>query len=139
MNIGENIKIIRTSKGLTQKELAKKLGKTSQYVSKIEKNTSRPNISTLNAIANALDVPTSILLRPDNMLDSYARLYFETARIAEGKKLDLMYYFNKLNDLGQTKALERVKEMVEIDKYTDPNYTDPDKQQKDVPKKHVHI
>jgi len=57
MNIGENIKIIRTSKGLTQKELAEKLGKTPQYVSKIENNISSPNVKTIDKIAMALNVP----------------------------------------------------------------------------------
>ena len=37
MNIGENIKKMRQFRKLTQKELAQKLGKTQQFIGKLEK------------------------------------------------------------------------------------------------------
>ena len=43
MSIGENIRKLRKSQGLTQKELANKLGKTPQYISKLEKDINHPN------------------------------------------------------------------------------------------------
>ena len=40
----------RTEKGLTQEELAKKVGMTKSYISKIENNTQEVRISTLQKI-----------------------------------------------------------------------------------------
>jgi DNA-binding XRE family transcriptional regulator len=40
----------RTEKGLTQEELAKKVGMTKSYISKIENNTKEVRISTLQKI-----------------------------------------------------------------------------------------
>ena len=46
--MGNNIKEVRKSKGITQKELADKLGVTPQAVSQFEKNDSKKfNISTI--------------------------------------------------------------------------------------------
>ena len=55
--IGENIQRIRTSLGLTQKELGEKVGVKPQFISNLERNVSKPNIKTIDKIAMALNVP----------------------------------------------------------------------------------
>ena len=60
--LGDNIKIIRKSKGLTQEELATKLHIVRQTVSKWEKNFSVPDADLLEKIAIALDTDVQTLL-----------------------------------------------------------------------------
>ena len=56
VKVSGNLKKIRTAKGVTQDELAEKLNVTRQAVSNWENNKSLPDIHTLEAIAQALDV-----------------------------------------------------------------------------------
>lgn len=56
MNVAENIKKFRKEKNLTQKELASKLGVTSTTVQNYENERRKPDINTLNKIANILGV-----------------------------------------------------------------------------------
>ncbi len=61
MNLGKSIKLCRTSRGLSQDELAKKIGKSISYISLIEQGKRDPAISTVEEIARALGVPVSLL------------------------------------------------------------------------------
>lgn len=51
MSIGRNIRRLRRQGGLTQEQIAKKLGVTCQCVSKWENGTSAPDIERLPEIA----------------------------------------------------------------------------------------
>lgn len=62
MNIGNNIKKFRNKKGLTQKELAKKINVTHITIQNYENNRREPKIETLDKIAVALDIPVTHLL-----------------------------------------------------------------------------
>ncbi|MEP7110657.1 MAG: helix-turn-helix transcriptional regulator [Ferruginibacter sp.] len=62
MNIGSAIKVIRKQKGLSQKDLAKKVNLSVNGLSLIETNASFPQKTTINAICQALDIPVSYLL-----------------------------------------------------------------------------
>lgn len=61
MSVGENIKIIRKEKGLTQKQLADKLGTTQQNLAQYENNKRKPKLETLQKIADALCTPLETL------------------------------------------------------------------------------
>lgn len=65
MNIGENIKRIRKEKGITQKELGKRLGITQAAIGQFENNNSNLKMDTIKKIADALGV-------------NYTRLIIET-------------------------------------------------------------
>ena len=60
--LGENIKAIRKSKGLSQQELAVKLNVVRQTVSKWEQGLSVPDAGLLIALSEALETPVSALL-----------------------------------------------------------------------------
>ena len=51
MSVGRNIRRLRHQSGLTQEQIAKKLGVTCQCVSKWENGTSAPDIERLPEIA----------------------------------------------------------------------------------------
>ena len=59
---GNNIKKIRTAKGITQKQLAEQLEVKQSYISKIEKPDYRPWASTLERVAEALGVDVTELI-----------------------------------------------------------------------------
>lgn len=60
--LSENIKAARTSKGLSQEELAVKLSVVRQTVSKWERGLSVPDAGLLVALSEALEVPVNALL-----------------------------------------------------------------------------
>ncbi len=60
--LSENIKNLRKSKGISQEELAVKLGVVRQTVSKWEKGLSVPDSEMLMKIAEALDTTVNVLL-----------------------------------------------------------------------------
>ncbi len=60
--IGKRIAALRRAKGLTQDQLAERVGVTAQAVSKWENDNSCPDISILPLIAEVLGVSTDMLL-----------------------------------------------------------------------------
>ena len=65
MALQEKIYQLRKSKGMSQEELAEKVGVTRQAVSKWEMGTSVPELDTLVALAKCFDVTTDYLLSID--------------------------------------------------------------------------
>lgn len=61
--LGENLKRIRTKKGITQIEIAKELGADRSFVSNIENGKTNPTLSTIANLAKALDVQVNELLK----------------------------------------------------------------------------
>ncbi|NBI64908.1 XRE family transcriptional regulator [Clostridiales bacterium] len=62
MTIGANIKEARKAANMTQKELGKKLGMTQSAIAMFENDKTNIKFSTLEKIANALQVPALYLL-----------------------------------------------------------------------------
>jgi len=62
MNIGNSIKLVRTIAGLTQEEMASRLGITSNYLSLVENEKGKPSLTLLEKIQDQFDVPPSFLL-----------------------------------------------------------------------------
>lgn len=62
MHVGENIRKLRRKKGLTQAELANKMGVSQQMVNQYENGKLNPKLETAKKIASALEVPVLELL-----------------------------------------------------------------------------
>ena len=62
---GERIKAARKKAGMTQKELADKLGIPYQGISQYERGIRNPKIATMKKIAIALNIPPSQLISED--------------------------------------------------------------------------
>lgn len=62
MNLGKAIKLCRTQRDLSQVELASMAGISVSYLSLLERGKRDPTFSTVEEIANALEVPVSILV-----------------------------------------------------------------------------
>ncbi len=57
--LGNDVRGLRKSRGLTLNELSLKIGRSVGFISQVERGLSSPSIDDLRAIAAALDVPTS--------------------------------------------------------------------------------
>lgn len=62
--VGRAIRQLRTSKGLTQEQLAEAVGVTEQAIGKIERGENAPLLSTLDTIARRLGVAAAHLMPP---------------------------------------------------------------------------
>lgn len=61
--LAKNIKIFRSIKNLTQKELADKIGMHSTYLSNLENAKYSTNLRTVQEIAQALEIEPIMLLK----------------------------------------------------------------------------
>lgn len=68
MSIGENIKIYRKKRGLTQEQLAKLSGLSKNAIYNYENNKRTPSVDIANKIANALEVSLYSLNNPLSFL-----------------------------------------------------------------------
>ncbi len=68
--LGNDVRGLRKSRGLTLNELALKIGRSVGFISQVERGLSSPSIDDLRAIASALDVPTSWFFAHDAQDDS---------------------------------------------------------------------
>ena len=64
--LGNDVRGLRKSRGLTLNELALKIGRSVGFISQVERGLSSPSIEDLRAIAAALDVPTSWFFATEN-------------------------------------------------------------------------
>lgn len=63
--LGEKIRKTRLTKGMTLTTFAQKIGKTTSYVSQIERGLASPSIMSLREISKTLDVPIFYFLLDD--------------------------------------------------------------------------
>lgn len=143
----DRIRSIRKQNGMTQEELAKRIGVKRAVISKYETGAIKPSISQLEEIANALDVSLLEFMDSEKMFAAFKkgvsepidlqnpdiqkalRRYIKDGKLefpglvngsvldAQYRENDLLYDFRKLNEEGQQKALERVQELTEIPRY----------------------
>jgi transcriptional regulator with XRE-family HTH domain len=64
--IGEKIRNIRKSKNLTIVELSEQINVTSGYISQIERDLISPSLAVLKRMAEALEIPLSLLFMDEN-------------------------------------------------------------------------
>jgi len=62
MNVGQAVRLCRVTRGLSQEQLADKIRMSASYLSLIEMGKRDPALSTIQKIADALDVPLSIMV-----------------------------------------------------------------------------
>ncbi len=135
MSIGSKIKETRQKMGITQKELAHRLGTSPQNLAQYESGKRNPKLETIKKIATALNVPIKnfyIELEDDGYvidlstacietegIDKYLNqiLPEKTAPIDRYKSDAINYLFEKLNDTGQDKAIEQVELLTRIPEY----------------------
>lgn len=136
MQTGDLIKKARISAGMTQAELAERLGITPQAVSQYERGIKNPKLETVKRISEALGVLVPDLY-PEGMQampildwmeskgipivsgpgEAYWESLKQTKAEQNSKEEQLLNHFRTLNDDGQTVAVDRVEELAQIPKY----------------------
>ncbi|MGM9552531.1 MAG: helix-turn-helix domain-containing protein [Clostridia bacterium] len=104
--LGENIRICRETKGLTQEKLAELSELSAKHISKIELGKINIKVETLIKIANALNVTIDTLLR--NFLGNNNDLYtLEINRyiemLSEEEKARLLWHLQKSKEFDERK------------------------------------
>lgn len=136
MSRGDVIKKRRLEKGISQKELAERLGLSPQNIAQWETGKRNPKIQTLEKIAAALEIPITDLLpeqmayisqddyemihllRPDlNITEILQNIPPDPSPGENQYKSQLLEHFNSLNDTGQEKAVEQVELLTKIPEY----------------------
>lgn len=119
MTTGQLIKAARKKAGMTQAQLAEKLGISYVGVSQWENDLRNPKLDTLQRIAAALGVGVGQLMPADNYWeDADGNGHTEPMEPPAATPKDRIdAALDRLNDEGQEKAAERVEELTEIPKY----------------------
>ena len=140
MDIGKKIKQLRKERNITQSELGKRMGISQQQIVQYENGRLNPKLETLHRIADALQIPHSMLyndispkekgeLVKRDIMDIINTLNLEivdiedksniTEVIAETaeKKRNYIKLYDKLNTSGQSKAIEQVELLTKIPEY----------------------
>lgn len=90
MNIGHALKITRSAKKLSLEELAERADLSQSYLSMIESGKREPTLSSIRKIAEALGVPTPILLFLAAEKRELEGLDAETSRRLSAAVMDVM-------------------------------------------------
>lgn len=118
MTTGGRIKDMRKKLGLTQKELAERMGVKDAVISQYETGIRMPKYETIVRFAAAMGVSPYAIIGFDNqapegmgdfnaaVLNQYGPHFFK-----------LMDCFAKLNEAGQLEAVKRVQELSELQRY----------------------
>lgn len=125
MTIGEKIRAIRKSKGITQKDLAVAMGVSASMIGQYEVGIRSPKIETLKKIAQALGVDVNALLDLSSP-NAEERMPGENICDIQGLLSDsseseyeemLKMFFNMLSKMGKEIAIQRIAELSENPRY----------------------
>ncbi|AYD39598.1 helix-turn-helix domain-containing protein [Clostridium fermenticellae] len=120
MEIGSKIKKIRESKGLTQKQLAEKIGVTPVTITRYENDNRKPDFDTLEKIADYFNVSIDYLLGRTDSKEIISNPKKDTSveKISESLSDDpeLANFWNTLKEREDLKLLfKQTKDMVPND------------------------
>ena len=109
MMVGENIKRLRTLKGITQKELGRLSGINEVQIRKYELGKQNPKYEKLEKIANGLNCNVANLLSCSNV--------FKKATTSNTKEKYLLDKFNTLTPMGQEKLFDLLNLLTKVPEY----------------------
>lgn len=123
MKIGSVIKKLRMEKGLTQKKMAELLDIPYSTYSNYENNNRTPDVDTLMHIAELLNVEVWDLFGVDENIARISNLDYSnkgdimvTTALSDAA-VKAMFYIQRLNKDGESKALELLEMLTKIPEY----------------------
>lgn len=111
MSFASRLRQAREQAGLTQQDLAKKLGVTKSAVGNYENGVSSPKWDVLIKIFDVLQVTPNFLYQDDFSTDTS-----ESCALTP-QQSTLLAAFDQLNEEGQQKAVEYVEDLVLTGRY----------------------
>ena len=109
MSIGENIKIHRKYKGLTQKQLADKIGVSEITVRRYEKNNNIPNVAIIDKFAAALEISVFELL--DN---NYDKAEYELLNGLSNGCDNLLNLVSSFEDSAKEESIKNFRNLIKL-------------------------
>jgi transcriptional regulator with XRE-family HTH domain len=106
MQVASAIRVLRQRNGISQRQLALRMGVPRTYVSKIENEKATPTLSSLDRLAAALQVTVPDLLAGGNNETVSVRELMADDFIAE-----LVPYMHKLSPLQWQSVMAQVRDM----------------------------
>lgn len=107
IDVARAVREIRQSRGLSQRQLAGRMQVPRTYISKIENGKAMPTLSSLERLANALEVDVCALLR-----DARSRRQVETNAIFGDPFLaEIAALMSRLDPFQKSMFLNQVREM----------------------------
>lgn len=125
MTVGDRIKDLRERLGMSQGDLAKKMGISRQAVSKAENHGDNITTPKVSKYAKALGCTEAYLMGwEDNetyneLVDAYEHKLEQEEDIR--KAALIIAYLNQLNEEGFQEAIKRIQELTELNKYRKDN------------------
>jgi transcriptional regulator with XRE-family HTH domain len=110
VHVGRNIRIFRNDRGMSQTELADKIGVTFQQVQKYESGMNRVGSGRLFKIAKIFNLPIGALFEGANQPVDVQSGISPTAMLAEPYALRLLRAFNALEDATLRKSIAELVE-----------------------------
>jgi transcriptional regulator with XRE-family HTH domain len=107
--VGQNIRICRLQRGLSQSELADRVGLTFQQIQKYEKAANRLGASRLIQVAEALGVPLSTLFEGSATATRGEPDQSGRALLADPHALRLVQAFDRIDHKHRTAVLHLVE------------------------------
>lgn len=106
MSVGDNIKELRKTKHLTQKELAEKTGLSEISIRRYEKGINEPSTKTLKKIADALETPIETILSINliSIADNMKKSQEQFTNLIEEQKRILNDHSGELSLIGLLKS-----------------------------------
>ncbi|MBZ4376031.1 helix-turn-helix domain-containing protein [Corallococcus interemptor] len=90
MHLGATLRLLRVDAGLSLRDLARRIGVSSAYLSRVENGVDAPPTQErLTAIARELDVPPALLMDVANRVSPYVAGYLEDVPAAGTLLLDI--------------------------------------------------
>ena len=112
--VGQNIRICRLQKGLSQGELGRRIGVTFQQVQKYEKGANRVGASRLTQIAEVLGVPIPTLFDGAPSVGQATPEQSPRYLLAKPHSLRLLQGFDKIdNDATRLAVLHLVESLIQ--------------------------
>jgi len=108
--VGARIRILRKHRGMSQGELAGKIGVSFQQVQKYEKGTNRVGASRLSCIADVLGVSVGELFEPSENKSAAAKSPFRL--LAERDALRVLTAFSRTTNPRVRRAITKLLESV---------------------------
>jgi transcriptional regulator with XRE-family HTH domain len=102
LHIGQIIRNARIGAGLSQMQLAEKVGLSYQQIQKYEKGASEINISRLYQIAEALGLPVNLFLEEKNLVVSEAPSFY--GKLSE-EEMDILRFYRKIKSVKLKKMI----------------------------------
>ena len=122
MKIGERIRALRLDAGMTQEELAQRIGLKKQNISRYENSRVEPNIRTAKRIAEALGVSLEEMAVGVTVSETPISSDLEqdsSAAILTEDEQELLAKYQQLTELNKGRVLQQIDTLIESQKQGD--------------------